>query len=99
MTSAPISASSMEPKGPAPYCSTAMTLTPLRGSTFGAPSDRIVFDQAFGDHQTLDLVGAFADHQQRRVAVQPFHHEFFGIAVAAVNAHAFQRILDGGFGG
>ena len=57
--------------------------------------DRVLFNEALGDQQALDFVGAFADHQQRRIAIETFDQEFLAVAVAAVDAHrlggVFQR--------
>src|ERR1700677_4439250 len=55
--------------------------------------------QLRGDHVALDLVGAFADDHQRRVAEVPLDVVFGGISIAAVDAHGIQRDLHRHFGG
>ena len=58
--------------------------TSSRGST-AARSDLVARDQFAADDHALDLAGAFADQQQRRVAVEAFDLVFLGVAVAAVD--------------
>src|ERR1700677_2043563 len=105
ITSAPRSARNMEPNGPAPYCSTAITVTPSSGngcvcaaSGRGTPwvdpsmtvsSDPIAFDEPFGNQQSLYLVRALADHKQGCVAIQAFDYELLAVAIAAKDAHGF----------
>src|SRR5690606_37688975 len=92
----------MVPKGPAPYCSTAITVTPVSGrrsDEFNMPgSNSVALDQPLGDHDTLDLIRAFADDEERRIAVKALDWEFLAVPVAAVNAHRLKRVLDGRFG-
>src|SRR5437764_5350205 len=141
-TSAPRSASCIEPYGPAPYCSTAITRRPertgsmpltlslspragrgdpadmpdaplpessrpprpalplpaggeragVRGNFSSAclPSHLVPGDQLAGDDDALQFVGALADHQERRVAVEALDGELLRIAVAAMDAHRFE---------
>ena len=57
---------------------------PESGSTHDAGSAR---SSCLRDDDALHLVGALADDQQRRVAVEPLDGEFLRVAVAAVDAH------------
>src|SRR4051794_4712966 len=50
----------------------------------------IALEQLPADHHLLDLGGALADQEQRRVAVDALDLVFLGVAVAAVDA---QRLL------
>src|SRR4051812_25838133 len=43
--------------------------------------------QAARDDELLDLVGAFADHHQRRVAVVALDRELVGVTHATVDPH------------
>src|SRR5208283_3922794 len=52
-----------------------------------ARSHRIPLHQLPRDDDALQLVGALADHQQRRVAIQPLDRGVGGVAVAAMHAH------------
>src|SRR4051794_37694939 len=52
--------------------------------------------QAPGDHESLDLVGAFADHHERRVTVEALDGEFVRVTQAAVDAHRLCRQLERG---
>src|SRR3954452_21652364 len=54
-------------------------------------SDLVALQELAADHHALDLRGALADQQQRRVAVQALDLVFLGVAVAAVDA---ERVLD-----
>src|ERR1700691_5331984 len=49
-------------------------------------SDLMTLQQLAADHHTLNLRGALADQQQRRVAVQTLDLILLGVAVAAVDA-------------
>src|SRR5208283_2077211 len=101
MTSAPRSARNIDPNGPAPYCSIAMMVTPSSGRfavIAQSPSNPVTLDQALGDNQALHLIGALADHQQRRVAVQPLDHELAAVPVAAEDAHRLGGVLHCRFG-
>src|SRR5690606_23273901 len=91
MTSAPRSARSMVPKGPAPYCSTAITVTPVSGRRSDefdmSCSDSVALDQPLGDHEALNFVRTFTDDEERRIAIKALDREFLAVSVAAVNAH------------
>src|SRR5690348_15589272 len=67
-----------------------------RSTPGGYRSDPVLLDQLLRDDDALHLVGAFADAQQRRVAVEPLDREFLGVAVAAVDAHRLVRVLERG---
>src|SRR5262249_43065271 len=100
-TSAPRSARSIVPNGPAPYCSTAMTVTPVSGSgcdEFMAGSYPVPLDQPLGDYETLNLVRALADDEERGIAIQALDDELLAVTVAAMNAHRFERVLNRCFG-
>src|SRR5947209_20520598 len=56
-----------------------------------AGSDRVALQELAADDHALDLGGALADQQQRRVAVQPLDLVLLRVAVAAVDA---ERLLD-----
>src|SRR5712692_429099 len=56
-------------------------------------------DQLSGDDDALYLVGALADAEQRRVAIQALDHEFLRVAVAAVDAQRLVRVLERRLGG
>src|SRR3546814_6583662 len=64
-----------------------------------AASDRVPGDELPGDDDALQLVGAFADRQQRRVAVEALDRELLGIAVAAMHPHGFHGVGDRRLGG
>ena len=55
--------------------------------------------QAAGDDQPLDLVGALADHHQRGVAVVALDRQLGGVADAAVDAHRLGGQLERGLAG
>src|ERR687896_1875586 len=57
----------------------------------GPESDLVPLQELAPDHHALDLRGALADQQQRRVAVQALDLVLLGVAVAAVDA---ERVLD-----
>ena len=54
---------------------------------------RVPLEQPPRDDQLLDLVRALADEEQRRVAVVALGPELERVAVAAVDAHAVERVL------
>src|SRR5205814_2105478 len=54
----------------------------------------VPLEQAAGDDETLDLVGALADDHQRRVAVVALDGQLGGVAVAAVHAHGLGGALE-----
>src|ERR1700757_2695482 len=62
-------------------------------------SDPASSNQLPGDHIALDLVGAFADDHQRRVAKVAFDVVFGGVAVTAVDAYGVQGNLHRDLGG
>src|SRR5881296_1249454 len=62
-------------------------------------SDLVALDKASRDHQTLDLVGAFADDHEGRVAVVALDGELLHVAVAAEDGHRLERDLLAGLGG
>ena len=49
-------------------------------------SNLVALQQLLADHHALDLGGALADQQQRRVAVEPLDLVLLRVAVAAVDA-------------
>src|SRR4051794_2339383 len=49
--------------------------------------------QSARDDKLLDLVGAFADHHQRRVAVVALDRELIGVAHTSMDAHGIHRQL------
>src|SRR5690348_8646027 len=51
-------------------------------------SESVVGEKALADDVLLDLAGALADQQERRVAHQPLDLVFLRIPVSAVNAEA-----------
>src|SRR5579871_771330 len=51
-------------------------------------SDLVALEHLAADHHALDLGGALADQQQRRVAVDALDLVLLGIAVSAVDAQA-----------
>src|SRR5688500_20338127 len=51
-------------------------------------SELVALQQLLADDHALDLRGAFADQQQRRVAVEPLDLVLLRVAVAAVDAEA-----------
>ena len=67
---------------------------PGRGGRAG--SDRVALEEAAGDHEALDLVGALADDHQRRVAVVALDRELGRVADAAVDAHRLGGDLERG---
>src|SRR6185437_12118567 len=48
----------------------------------------VALEQLAPDHHPLDLRGALADQQQRRIAVDPLDLVLLGVAVTAVDAQA-----------
>ena len=52
-----------------------------------------------GYDDTLEFVGALADHQQRCVAIQPLHGKLGGIAVATMHTHRLSGVLQRRLGG
>src|SRR5438128_6346507 len=56
-----------------------------------AYSDLVPLQQLFADHHALDLRGALADQDQRRVAVEALDLLLLRVAVAAVDP---DRVLD-----
>src|SRR5947209_927155 len=58
----------------------------------------VSFDQLAGDDDALHLVGALADDEQRRIAIETLDRELLGIAVAAVDAHRLDAVLERGLG-
>src|SRR5262245_24525707 len=62
-------------------------------------SGGIPLDQLAGDDDLLQLVGALADREERRVAVVALDVELLGVAVGAVDAHRLEAVLERGFGG
>src|SRR4051794_40181973 len=56
-----------------------------------ATSDLVALEELLADHHALDLRGALADQQQRRIPVEPLDFVLLGVAVAAVDA---ERVLD-----
>src|SRR4051812_22353196 len=70
----------------------------LIGSLAFARSHGVTIEKTARDHQTLDLVCAFADDHQRRIAVVALDRELGGVAVAPVDAHGFGRTLERCFG-
>src|SRR5687768_10509576 len=110
ITSAPWSARNIVPKGPAPYCSTARTRTPVKGSTasfsgrsgiasswhwpfLAMTSGGLPLHELARDHDALELVRAFADREERRVAVVALNVEFLRVAISAVDAHRLEAVL------
>src|SRR3712207_4920639 len=55
----------------------------------------VVLEQAPADDGLLDLAGALADQQERRLAHQPLDLVLLGVAVAAVDAEGLLRDLSG----
>ena len=65
-----------------------------RSAPSGPPrwcSDLVPLQQLLADHHALDLRGALADQQQRRVAVEPLDLVLLRVAVAAVDAEGSPR--------
>src|SRR5215472_14936926 len=60
---------------------------------YALTSNRIAGEEAAGDYQRLNLVGAFADHHKRRITVKPFDRELGHIAIAAEHPHCVERHL------
>src|SRR5882672_7472050 len=56
-------------------------------------SGSVALEQASRDDQLLDLVRAFPDQEERRVAVVALRPVIKRVAVAAVDAHAVERVL------
>src|SRR6266566_7220368 len=80
--------------------SVAGPLLPFRSVTVpSGGSDLMTLQQLAPDHHALDLRGALADQQQRRVAVQALDLVLLGIAVAAVDAQALLHAEAPGLGG
>src|SRR6185312_6353631 len=77
----------------------SQAITRRPGSWPPASSGRIPLDQLARDDDALHFVGAFADAHERCVAHQPFDREFLRVAVRAVDAHRFERVLEARFGG
>src|SRR5262249_54864665 len=84
-----------------PYCADCLYTAQYAASPLLRPtaSRAVPLDQLAGDDDALHLVGALADHQQRRVAVEPLDRKLLGIAVAAVDAHRLDAVLERGLGG
>src|SRR3954451_11318794 len=62
-------------------------------------SDLVALQELLADHHALDLGGALADQQQRRVSVQALDLVLLRVAVAAVDAEAVLDALLAGLGG
>src|SRR6266851_3309370 len=60
--------------------------------------DRVAFDELPSDDVALDLVGAFTDDHQRRIAEVALHVELCRVPVAPVDPHRVQGDLHGGLG-
>src|SRR4051812_38902846 len=73
---------------------------PGRRGRFGVvdASDLVAGDELAADDHALDLAGALADEQQRRVAVEAFDLVFLGVAVAAVDPEGVLDDLLAGLG-
>src|SRR6516162_6907067 len=54
----------------------------------------IPVDKLAGDDDALQFVGALADDEQRRVAIEALDGELLRIAVAAMDAHRFEADID-----
>src|SRR5688572_31099588 len=61
-------------------------------------SGGVTFHELARDDDALELVRAFADREQRRVAVVALDVELLRVAVRAVDPHRFEAVLDRGFG-
>src|SRR3954471_15300181 len=61
--------------------------------------DLVPLQELLADHHALDLRGALADQQQRRVAVEALDLVLLRVAVAAVDAEALLDALLAGLGG
>src|SRR3954447_4994820 len=61
--------------------------------------DLVPLQQLLPDHHALDLGGALADQQQRRVAVEPLDLVLLRVAVAAVDPERLLDDLLAGLGG
>src|SRR3954465_14148389 len=61
--------------------------------------DLVPGDQLAGDYDALQLVGALADDEERRIAVEALDGELLGIAVAAMDAHRFEADIHRRLGG
>src|SRR6185437_2222159 len=59
----------------------------------------VTLQQLAADDHALDLRGALADQQQRRVAIEALDLVFLGVAVAAVDAEALLDAVAAGLGG
>src|SRR5215217_5390971 len=62
---------------------TSVRATPPAG--VAEPSDLVPLEELAADDHALDLRGALADQEQRRVAVEPLDLVLLGVAVAAVD--------------
>src|SRR5215210_5598719 len=65
----------------------------------GPDSDLVALQELAADDHALDLRGALADQQQRRVAVEPLDLVLLRVAVAAVDAEGVLDDLLAGLGG
>src|SRR5215210_3774141 len=73
-------------------CSTACLISVLVSPLDTRRSlDLVALQELLADHHALDLGGAFADQQQRRVAVEALDLVLLRVAVAAVDS---ERLLD-----
>src|SRR5829696_31083 len=80
--------------------STACLIRALVSALDTEPSlDLVALEELLADHHALDLGGALADQQQRRVAVEPLDLVLLGVAVAAVNAEGLLHDFLPGLGG
>src|SRR4029077_4364416 len=69
-------------------CSTAIR---IRSEVDAIRLDLVPLQELFADHHALDLGGALADQEQRRVAVEALDLVLLRVAVAPVDA---ERVLD-----
>src|SRR5919106_5542276 len=74
-----------------------MQIKMARGRT-PSRSERISRQQLPCDDDALDLVGALADAEQRRVAKVALDRKLLRIAIGAVDAHRLDAVLERGFG-
>jgi len=59
-----------------------------------APDETEFLDERPRDHEPLDLVGALADREDLRVAIETAHRVFLDVAVAAVDLNCLVGDVD-----
>src|SRR5258707_8702533 len=96
---------SSRPKTSFSFCSAGTsawnrsTAVRIRSAVEAIRLDLVPLQELFADHHALDLRGALADQEQRRVAVEALDLVLLRVAIAAVDAEALLDALLAGLRG